>query len=253
MEKFTLEKNLSFVLGRKISLRNPEIRLLTPAMIKKAYYRRAHELHPDKAASLGLDPEYLSDRFRSLQDAYSLILDSWDSGTFATLTNERDEMPKQQAPYAQTRHYHQQKRVFHTGEIPGFPLRFAQYLYYTRKIDWNTLIQSLSWQFAVRPKLGELGERLGYLTADDVLIILRNKAFNELFGTTAVRLGLLDTWKLSVILGRQRLMNLPIGRFFLEYGYLDDEELSSSLRSFSYHNYSVKTAPRYAAAPRAAR
>jgi hypothetical protein len=238
--------------------------MLTPAMIKKAYYHRAHELHPDKAASLGLDPEYLSDRFRTLQDAYSLILDSWDSGAFKTLTNERDEMqmppdpqktaPKQHASYAQTRHYHQQKSVFHTGEIPCFPLRFAQYLYYTRKIDWNTLIQSLSWQFTVRPKLGELGEKLGFLTSDDVLLILRNKAFNELFGATAIRLGLLDTWKLTVLLGRQRLMNLPIGRFFLEYGYLDDEELSSSLRSFSHHNYSVKTAPsRYAATAKAAR
>jgi len=250
MEKITLEKHLSFVLGRKISLRNPEIRRLTPTMIKKAYYHRAHELHPDKAVGLGLSPEYLAGRFRNLQDAYSLILDSLNSGAFATLTEVLEERRDTQPDKVKPVH---QKSVFHTGEIPGFPLRFAQYLYYSRKIDWNTLIKSLSWQFTVRPKLGELGENLGFLSSDDVLLILRNKAFNELFGTTAVRLGLLDTWKLSVLLGRQRLMNLPIGRFFLENGYLDDEELSSSLQSFSHHNYSVRTAPsRYAAAPRAA-
>jgi len=260
MEKIALERHLSFVLGRKISLRNPEIRMLTPTMIKKAYYHRAHELHPDKAVSLGLSPEYLAGRFRTLQDSYTLILDSWNSGAFETLIEQREEpapekvTPMQRTAYSQTHQYHQQKRMYHTGEIPCLPLRFAQYLYYTRKIDWGTLIQSLSWQYTVRPKLGELGKSLGFLSSDDILTILKNKAYNELFGTAALRMGLLDTWKLTVLLGRQRLINLPIGRFFLEKGYLDDEELSSSLRSFSHHNYSVRTSPvAYAAAPRAAR
>ena len=248
MEKMTLEKHLSFVLGRKISLRNPEIRMLTPTMIKKAYYHRAHELHPDKAVGLGLSPEYLAGRFRNLQDSYTLILDSWNSGVFETL------MEQQETAFREKDTPTNRPAQYHTGDIPFFPLRFAQYLYYARKIDWNTLIQSLSWQYTVRPKLGELGKSLGFLSSDDILTILKNKAYNELFGTAALRMGLLDTWKLTVLLGRQRLINLPIGRFFLEKGYLDDEELSSSLRSFSHHNYSVRTSPvAYAAAPRAAR
>jgi len=254
MEKITLEKHLSFVLGRKISLRNPEIRLLTPGAIKKAYYHRAHELHPDKAASLGLSPEYLASRFRTLQDSYTLILDSWNSGIFERLIKQPEvPQPEKVTPHQNQRQKNRQKSVYHTGEIPCFPLRFAQYLYYTRKIDWDTLIQSLSWQCTVRPKLGELGKKLGFLSSDDILTILRNKTYSELFGTAALRMGFIDAWQLTVLLGRQRLMNLPIGRFFLEKGYLDEEALSSSLQSFSHHNHSVRTAPsRYAAAARAA-
>jgi hypothetical protein len=251
MEKIALENNLSYVLGRKISLRNPEIRLLTPAMIKKAYYHRAHEFHPDKAASLGLSPEYLAGRFRNLQDSYTMILDSWNSGVFETLVNQQESpQPSQAAP----RQYHQQKGVYHTGDIPLFPLRFAQYLYYSKKIDWNTLIGALSWQYAVRPKLGELGKKLGYLSSDDILLVLKNKAYNELFGDAALRMGVIDSRQLTVLLGSQRLMNLPIGKFFIEKGYLDNDELTSALKSFSYHNYSVRaTRSRYSAAAKAAR
>lgn len=332
-EKMALEKNLSFVMGRPVSLRSPEIGELTPAHLKRAYYRRAQELHPDKAASLGLPASYLEERFRTLNDAYSVILDSWSSGTFAILLGEDDEpetpasdafawqarqsgrnaQPGSQraqpggqtwrtaagqqesaqtrrtagstarnagnaersgfsraqpggasfsgtargagsaafgagksnpfgtADFAQNRaQANSRPRVYHRGDIPPYRLRFAQYLYYTGKIDWDTLIRSLSWQYRLRPKIGDLGTKLGFMDYEDINHVLRRKKSGELFGQTAVQIGILNPYDLTVLIGRQRLLNLPIGRFFVEQGYLSDRELEISLLEMTRHNNSAR-------------
>jgi curved DNA-binding protein CbpA len=341
-EKLTLEKNLSFVMGRPVSLRSPEIGALTPANLKRAYYRRAQELHPDKAASLGLPTAYLEERFRTLTDAYSVILDSWSSGTFAILLGETDEPERpaneafgwkaqqggrqaqssdqraqsnnqtRQTNYAQSgnqfahdqaRHQantqqtnaknwrtenarsaeraggagfsraqtggtaftgrsagnsgnanpfgtadfsqnrtqaNSRPRVYHRGDVPPYQLRFAQYLYYTRKIDWDTLIRSLSWQYRLRPKIGDLGTKLGFMGYEEINHVLRLKKSDELFGQTAVHLGVLKPYDLTVLIGRQRLLNLPIGRFFVEQGYLSETELEIALLAMTRHNGSVR-------------
>ena len=51
-------------------MRAPELANLNKDSLKKAYFSRAHECHPDKAASLGVEPEILTVKFRSLQDAW---------------------------------------------------------------------------------------------------------------------------------------------------------------------------------------
>lgn len=288
-EKTLLEKNLSLVMGRPIDLRSPEIRLINSSSLKHAYYRRAHEFHPDKAASLGLDPDYLAGRFRSLQDAYSLVVESLDSGSFASLLKESEpskpswttsHVPFSAAAGFRTRtqtHTQSQTRtqpytqphtqtytqtawkdkseqafrtpsaprpgvgMYHSGDVPSCRLRLAQYLFYTRRIDWATLIQALSWQYCNRPKVGELGIELGYMENADVLHVLGRKKMDELFGEAAVRLGRLSPQRLSILVGRQRLLNLPIGRYFVENGFIDSVSLAACLDSLYKHNFYVKT------------
>jgi len=260
-ERLKLENNLRLVLGRPVRLHSPEILLLDPKRLKREYYRRAHEFHPDKAATSGLDPEYLTLRFRSVCEAYAGVLDSLNSGAFAALVREAptagkaDRETRMHSDRGDGPHFgkranpgqwanpgHQASaRVFHSGRMPGSPLRLGQYLYYGRDIDLHTLIRSLSWQLRARPKLGDLGIQLGYLSQDDILGILRGKGGNELFGEAAVRLGLLTPAKLSVLAGRQLLLNLPIGRFYVDNGYLDESVLTSRLESLKRHNFYART------------
>lgn len=246
-DRLKLENNLRLVLGKPVPLCSPEVLLLDAKRLKREYYRRAHEFHPDKAAVSGHDPAYLTLRFRSICEAYEGLLDSLNSGAFEALVRgsaKAGEATK--APGA----FHFQRtnssrqattRIFHSGRMPHFRLRLGQYLYYNRDIDLQTLIHSVSWQMRERPKLGDIGIQLGYLSHDDILGILRNKSGSERFGEAAVRLGFLTPAKLAVLAGRQLLLNLPIGRFYVENGYLDESVLASRLDSLRRHNFRVRT------------
>lgn len=258
-------------MGHPIHLRTPEAVSLNTDALKKAYFRRAHECHPDKAASLGISPEILTVRFRSLQEAYDEIRSAFESGEFAKLVSERHSpftvpngrtfQPRPQSAAARTEtgtarpaaakpetpKPRPSSGIFHAGSVPAQKLRFAQYLFYTKRIDWDALIGSMSWQYSVRPKIGSLGIELGYLSHDSVCAILRARGADEFFGDAAVRLGLLKPAQLIILVGRQRLINVPIGRFFVERGYLSEAELAECLDAHHLHNIRVRADSKIAA------
>lgn len=267
-----IEKHLSLIMGRPVRLHNPEVLLLNPTLFKKAYYNQAQKYHPDKAASRGLDPAYMAANFRSINEAYTHVLESWNSGDFKTLLLNRRHQSKptyytqekartQTQPRTQTKSNPTQaqkkanttktgskdciKPLYHAASIPNMELRFAQYLYYSRKIDWKTLIDALSWQFKTRPKFGSLGIEFGFLNYDSILDILSKRMQAELFGDTAIRLGYLNTKERFILIGRQRLFNLPIGSYFTEKGILNEEEIPSILDAIRKHNYAVKASKKY--------
>jgi hypothetical protein len=248
LEKILLERDLSLVLGKAFRFHSADSILLDPAILKRAFRRRAHELHPDKAVARGLDPEYLSDRFRDLQEAFLRALGGMESGAYFRMSAiSRPSNAAHAASAAKPASYQRASqrpgadilRFFHSGAIPRMRLRIAQYLYYTRRIDWETLVKSLAWQFHFRSKLGELGVELGYLQPSQVLDILRSKRLDETFGAAALRSGCLDQYRLSVLLGRQRLLGLPIGRYFLDNGFIGEAGLEEALKALCAHNRSI--------------
>lgn len=276
VQKMSLERDLSLVLGRSFRFHSPELSILNPDALKHAYRRRAHELHPDKAVARGLDPEYLSERFKDLQEAFLRVLTDMESGAFFRLIAQTHAEPASrpaasrpaaspqaarnpQAAHAAApppaanaaraatpgrsswpRPSPESLRVYHAGNVPRMKLRIAQYLYYTRRIDWDTLIQSLAWQFHARPKLGELGIELGYLDQSQVLSILRAKRLDETFGDAALRAGYLDRFRLTVLLGRQRLLGLAIGRYFVTNGHINEADLEDAIKALYAHNLSLQ-------------
>ncbi|HPX28056.1 MAG TPA: J domain-containing protein, partial [Treponemataceae bacterium] len=179
-EKIELEKNLSLVLGKPVNLHNPEVLTITPDELKKIYHKRAKELHPDTAASTGKDPVYLTTKFKSLSESYSYVLNFWKERNFSSVIrnsaaaqgplNTRNYRQPYESPAGKTQNTKQQKvhtrqkgqrepafeKRFYNGPMPCFQLRFAQFMYYSKKADWHTFIKSLSWQWKVRPRLGEL-------------------------------------------------------------------------------------------------
>lgn len=251
----TLERDLRILLGR--SAADLTGRVIDPVCLKRAYRRRAREFHPDMAMARGADPEYLAERFRALSDAYLRVLSLLDSsdGPLILVRQRQAEAPRRPVhgsprpdartaqnsgarpmPRRATGPAPQAARVFHSGAMPRTKLRFAQFLYYSKRIDWETLIRSLSWQYRFRPKLGEIGAGLGYLSEADIPFALSNRRPCEPFGAALLRLGLVDPFKLTVMLGRQRLLGLPIGRYFVDNGHLPQEEIDAWLEALRLHN-----------------
>lgn len=255
-DRLTLEKNLSFVMGRPLALAGRDIGLFSDETIKQAYRARAKELHPDRALILGRNPDALAEQFRELRDAYELVVESRKTGEFFRLLSQPAYRTPYRKPYtARPAHPCGTKpgthatnkthatatvaKMFHAGKIPLYRLRLAQYLYYSKRIDWKTLIDAITWQYRVRPKLGTLALEKGYMNHEDILKTLGSKTADELFGAVALRLGILTPYRLSILVGHQRLLNLPIGRFFIDNGYLSPDELDECLASLAHHNFGL--------------
>jgi hypothetical protein len=204
--------------------------------LKTAFRRQAHRLHPDKALVMGLSEQALTDRFRELKHAYDYLLALIEAQKATAYISEPAGPPLAQ-PGSDTR-----PGLHPSGKIPRRRLRFAQYLYYARVIDWNTLFRAMRWQHRTRPCVGEIARESGLLSRDDVTHILRHKRIDERFGEAALRLGRLDHVQLLTILGHQHRLDRPIGRYFVEHGVLTPETLEHWLRRHWTHNLAVATA-----------
>ncbi|TAH54439.1 MAG: hypothetical protein EWM51_06745 [Treponema sp.] len=308
-DRVQIEQNLSMVLGKNVRLSSPEIRSLTKTDLKRAYFRKAKETHPDRSASIGIASSILEERFRLLQNAYDLLEENWDSlqrspvraapekdrtcstaphGTKPNTNASRSTAPhgtkpntnasRRTAPHGTeprkpagdwaradtsrrkpgTDHQnssphnsnHQNQRTAgnthrHTDMPPGsrvlppIRLRLGEYLYYTGRIDWTTFFGAISWQIRNRPKIGDIALSLGMLELEDILEIIRQRRPGELFGETAVRLGLLEAYDLLILCGRQRLLNRPIGTFFIKEGILSEKDLVEAVVRLNRHNFIV--------------
>ena len=88
-------------------------------------------------------------------------------------------------------------------------------------------------------QIGSLAVQLGLLDQSAILSIIRRRRQGELFGEAAVRLGYLETWDIMILCGRQKLLNCPIGKYFIEEGILSEKEIAESLDGLSRHNLFV--------------
>lgn len=206
---------------------------------------RALELHPDRAGTLGQPQDVLERQFKRLHGAYRvlsrLVEDErlcvqivQQSRTRTASDERRHTAPTDTGvPRAKTR---PASGTYYHGRVPESKLRFAQFLYYNRVIDWRTMIDAITWQYRVRPKLGEIGRAYRFLDFDSVTRVLRASPQGELFGDTAVKLGVLDQGQLCVALGKQHRFNYPIGRYFLEKDILSRVEIEHLLQQNRRHN-----------------
>jgi hypothetical protein len=125
-------------------------------------------------------------------------------------------------------------------DLPRRRLRFAEYLYYSGRARWSELVEAIAWQRAQRPPLGRIAVELGFIGPDDVGVILERRreagAHATPFGEWAVRLGYLSSFQLLALLGRQLRLQQPIGRFFVERGILELDEIDAVHRGILRHN-----------------
>ncbi len=181
-------------------------------LVKIAYRRRMMESHPDRAAITGKDTVTLHRESQAVNEAYF------------TLT---DLMKKNRL----------EKSFYYTGPTPLRKFRFSEYLYYRGVISWKHLIESLMWQFRNRPRFGDIAISQAFLSSSMMSRILSCRKPKERIGDACVRLGFLSEYRRQAVMGRQRLFNLPIGRYFLEHGILSHSDIASYLADHQRHNF----------------
>lgn len=125
-----LERAARLVLGREIGAGVDRDEL------RRAFRRRALELHPDRAAALGREAADLTEGFRALCSAYELL-------------DGRSGMAREDAREGEPR-----ERPRREGDLPPRPLRFAEYLYYSGRISWSDLAEAIAWQRRAGRKIG---------------------------------------------------------------------------------------------------
>lgn len=227
---------------------------------------RAMDLHPDRAGMIGESSEVLERAFKRLHGAYRLlsrlledeslrnqVLAAADrqpvtpagGGLWTPRERSADRRPGEHADSdrkpADSAADSSRAGRFFRGRVPTGELRFAQFLYYNRVIDWKTMIDAVTWQYRVRPKVGEIGRTYRFLDFDSVTRVLRSSPRGELFGDTAMKLGLLDRRQLSVVLGKQHQLNYPIGRYFLENDILSRPEIDHLVAQNRRHNMKARS------------
>ena len=219
---------------------------MTQEDLAARFRSRALEMHPDRAGVIGKSPEVLEQDFKRLHAAYRLLSRALEEG----LGWKRPARNGSGAPMTSAaRPATQRTRTasygtgrFHSGRIPEMELRFAQYLYYRGLIDWRTMIDAVTWQYRVRPKVGEIGRSYRFLDFPTVSRVLRDSPRDERFGDTALRLGVMTQRQLNVVLGKQYQLNYPIGRFFYENGLLSRAEVEHLIGQNRRHNAIVRNA-----------
>jgi hypothetical protein len=202
-------------------------------LLKRCFRKKALKTHPDRAASIGLDPDKMREAFQNLNDSYQLLMDrimahkgiSRQVGK-VHVRKERSTRKKEDAPSV----------GFYKGSFPDKKLRFGEYLYYSQMITWEQLIAALSWQFITRPKLGELAKMRGWITDVQILRILKTKRTSERFGLAAVNLGYLSADRCRMLLTEQKYKDLPIGKYFTGNAIFTEKQLRDHLGQFLWHN-----------------
>ncbi|KPK00557.1 MAG: hypothetical protein AMJ60_00830 [Desulfobacterales bacterium SG8_35] len=131
-------------------------------------------------------------------------------------------------------------KSLYTGPMPNCPLLFGRYLYYAGIVSLHTIGQALIWQRAQRPCLGEIGRRLGWLSKQDTYEILRNRRERQLFGESALKLGVLTRGQLDLILLQQKKLHKRIGQYFVAKNYWDSNMLEKFITAHKRHNSRVR-------------
>jgi len=126
--------------------------------------------------------------------------------------------------------------LFYHGPVPRRKLRLAEFLYYTGRISWQSLISAIVWQRAMQPKFGELAREMKGISSQDLARILSSRLRHEQTGQTAQRLRLLSATEVERVLRLQRARRRLIGRYFVEKESMPGDALSGIMHELFRHN-----------------
>lgn len=242
-----------FVLFGKHDIRANVMQVFQQSDLKAAYRDAVRASHPD--LNHGISTELMNAKFRKVTAAYELLNDFLaarettriSTEQFAATTANKQSSthwPHQNSPRKKTSanappesiRPKNQKHHYYDGLMPTIGLKFGLFLYYSKKISFEDLTESLVWQRNMRPPLGELAIQWKWLHKHFVAVILSNVETCGQFGERAVKMGLLKEAQVKVLLRHQSLLQKPLGHFFIVNRILTSHDIKESLAVMNVHN-----------------
>jgi hypothetical protein len=214
--------------------------------VRRAWRALALASHPDASRRDGAATEQDGQRFIQASRAYELLMGYLlsrpvlpPSGLRATARRAAERRADGETRSSAEKHSTTEKRggaLYYRGPVPRRRLRLAEFLYYSGRISWQSLIGALVWQRRAQPRFGELARELRRISSQDLLRIFGSRLRHEQTGETARRLRLLTAEEVERVLRLQRARRRLIGRYFVEKESMTSAMLDSLLRELYLHN-----------------
>ncbi len=235
--------------GSEITVRRSFLLYIQPSGAKSAYRRKAKETHPD----LFTDADPLQQKKQALlfieilkaYDVLNAFFKQRDEGLWkevkrAVAPRERRATPRPPKTAAKEPPGTPEKDAqFWGGGIPFRPLEIGRYLYYSRRISYQTLIEALVWQRNQRPIIGDIALRWGWLSSGGIDQITQSSGLSGRFGEKAMGLGLLSSFQVKTLLFFQRSQQERLGQYFVVHKLLAREDLERFVADLQEHNARV--------------
>ena len=276
VEEEQLIRSCEILFGSHLKISREFLDYLQLSGLKGAYRKRVMETHPDALISSDLQPDARScENFRRVQQAYEQLFCYLKIKENHPLQSRFRQTPNKAPPSPSTarqkngtewwsgKNFHKNPcspptdgpipflhrtrwppvysptENLYCGPLPQRRLLFGHFLYYSGLANWRTITRILAWQRTERPRLGELGCRLGMLRQADVSCILQGKVPFQPFGQTARNFGILNDYQIKVLLCHQQRLQKKFGTILLEKGLINPEELQELLYEFEQHNAGI--------------
>jgi hypothetical protein len=242
-----------FLLFGKHDTRANVIQVFQQSDLKSAYRDAVRASHPD--LNPGMNPELINAKFRKVTAAYELLNDFLIArestrvsterfGTNTAKTQTSTIWPQHNSQKNRNSTYTQREPIrpknpnhhYYDGLMPTIGLKTGLFLYYSKKISFEDLTESLVWQRDMRPPIGELAVQWKWLHKHFVTVILSNVETCGQFGERAVKMGLLKEAQVKVLLRHQSLLQKPLGHFFVVNRILTSHDIKESLAVMNVHN-----------------
>ena len=237
--ELALEKNLlracRLLFGPQVSVNHDFLFYIQLQGVKSAFRRKALITHPDRSVLSGC-PEKNPVHFIKALSAYKQLADFIDKrerGVYSSAS--KTNMVQPQEPVGKDHDTGYNKR-YYSGIMPHRPLLFAEYLYYSGIITWESFIKALVWQRRLKSRFGEVACRLRYLSKKQICLIIKQQRFNEKIGYAAFRMNFLNRFQVQSILWHQTVSQKRIGTYFVETGIFTNEKLQELLSDHKRHN-----------------
>ncbi|MBU0480587.1 MAG: DnaJ domain-containing protein [Proteobacteria bacterium] len=276
INELELFRSCQVLFGGQLDVSREFLEYIQWSGVKSAYRKKVRETHPDGAAREGeLVQRKRADEFRSVQEAYenlSNFLAARDKGyrLIAPIRVKAENSgarsygsPSGQAEQNSSRHrrkegpqpvggFAENRRrsgnpaegrpsrpvtsSLYKGPLPRRRLLFGHFLYYSGLINWRTIVKALAWQRNNRPRIGELGKRVGLLSEVDVEKVIRNRKGMESFGQSAISMRLLNQKQLKGLILQQKRLQRKFGEFFIAHRIFSPEQLEDLVQECQRHN-----------------
>ncbi len=259
-----LFRSCEILFGANLAVSNEFLEYLQISGVKSAFRKRAMETHPDRQiAENRLPYQNGAVSFHTVYEAYTRLMgfleDKESDKNFADRpeTMVAGTVPPSPAhdrprsspwttikPMDLAGHKRRDGRfanteTYYNGPLPHRHLLFGHFLYFSGLINWRTITKILTWQRIGRPRIGELGHRLGIFDQQDIATILHYKQPGSPFGETAVGLGMLSKYQLRVLIIQQQQRQKRFGTILLENNLIEAHQLRELLNRFDQHNAAV--------------